>query len=840
MIKEERSLVVHGTQAPMVISIGELAFSTIDEVIQYLQAIDDKQARYEAQTQVLDTLTKMHDKVDTGIAKVFDYMHDDAAYSGILSTQEFLKKDSPRGISWVNELILQGGSILAAVRRLANKYPKFRDACAYVNAAMIARLNTTGKGIKSKKSVMTSDIHSAYQRKYRGQDLELMKITAEELDRLGLRYGKEGILEPQTSLFLAMIPESPRTPEPEPETMLSTYSAVPEIDFPAGRSIHLTTAEKTAAALEFLLPRPEEDLIDQEEFEAAKDKLYTSESIEDGEPGKKRKRGPRPKPRCGCSSDVSITWKDSVSSNKATKWPQQQHLLETMMKFEHTCFAHTRLMGGTIGLNTRHLNEQALRARLQTIYDRRLDIGRLKTEVPTFEWFRRANRNAHPTDGLGVYRFVHSTVPEFEYVPKLVLQHVQMILGLPANTDVLKQFQEDGTITAPVFKWLYDYPELEEMIDLEFLMYRYHLRETPSRKHWGWCRNMYFSITQQLIRQDPVYYMLYVGLRPDKKWRLISFPYYTKNADVGDSTWFRHIDLNISKIVQNDRGVNMIQGSVSFNDETSENSTVILKGMHRHIKEWWADNCARGNDTDALVQRIDPKHYTDADKEKYGCDWVPVPCQKGEVRVSVPTLPHGANAAVGQRRTMLPWFVGIQEDLKELEVVEGGDVLELAEAHRNLMAARSSPSGLNPLFGAIPYPFPAAVEVLGICAIGDALTGHRKWTSPAVLRDRDILLGADFQQIQGYIRDSRARAVAAAIDAFQLVKKTEMECFREKSFFRNLQNVGGYKAVRDHGAKVPRPYPDYPTEPIPAEGQIFAEAPSEDVDEKSPWISLPV
>ena len=57
---------------------------------------------------------------------------------------------------------------------------------------------------------------------------------------------------------------------------------------------------------------------------------------------------------------------------------------------------------------------------------------------------------------------------------------------------------------------------------------------------------MFYSIGQQLIRQDLVYYMLYAALRPDKQWRLVTYLYYAKYAVKGDSTYFRHIDLNVT------------------------------------------------------------------------------------------------------------------------------------------------------------------------------------------------------------------------------------------------------------------------------------------------------
>jgi hypothetical protein len=60
------------------------------------------------------------------------------------------------------------------------------------------------------------------------------------------------------------------------------------------------------------------------------------------------------------------------------------------------------------------------------------------------------------------------------------------------------------------------------------------------------------------MRQDPVYYTHYTALRPDGAWRLISYLYYIKYALFGDNTFFRHIDINISRFLVNGRDKHMI------------------------------------------------------------------------------------------------------------------------------------------------------------------------------------------------------------------------------------------------------------------------------------------
>jgi hypothetical protein len=121
---------------------------------------------------------------------------------------------------------------------------------------------------------------------------------------------------------------------------------------------------------------------------------------------------------------------------------------------------------------------------------------------------------------------------------------------------------------------------------LEFDMYQHYLRKINGKSNYGWLRNMFYSTGQQLMRQDPLYYMLYTALRPDKAWRLVTYLYYAKFAQLGDNTYFRHLDLNIPTLLSQDRGCNMIQGSVSLDDESEESCTVIMLGMQNKLGEW--------------------------------------------------------------------------------------------------------------------------------------------------------------------------------------------------------------------------------------------------------------
>jgi hypothetical protein len=48
-----------------------------------------------------------------------------------------------------------------------------------------------------------------------------------------------------------------------------------------------------------------------------------------------------------------------------------------------------------------------------------------------------------------------------------------------------------------------------EVILEEFEMYHAHLRLINKKPNYGWLRNMYHSLSQQVMRQDPKYFAIY-------------------------------------------------------------------------------------------------------------------------------------------------------------------------------------------------------------------------------------------------------------------------------------------------------------------------------------------
>lgn len=640
------------------------------------------------------------------------------------------------------------GNLLEMVRRAA-KNLDFDSVSRRVNRAVIERLALPRRGVSTKKETTTSDWARAVR-----MTEEPRMITTEELRKHGLKVGMWGLVE-------------------EGETLEG-------LEFGSKRSGNLTLPDEEigSSGKHKNMGRDVAGRL----LEELKKTTYGEESDfdegyqSDGEPSAKRRR--IEEGGCGCSGDVTKAWKKIVASKKVLGLAADLKLLGFWSEFNHVCFPHTKAMGGHIGLMLQYLKWDQLEGRLRRIHEERLNIGKLKTDPATYHWFRRLNRPARPEDALGPYKFKHAPAIPFTYDQRALLECF--------GGDVLAQWERDGTVNVDVFGWWFNGLS-GRFVLAEFDMYRHHLRRINGKANLGWLRNMFYSIGQQLMRQDPVYYMLYTALRPDQQWRFVSYPYYAKYAVKGDSTQFRHIDLNVRQLISSNRGGAMIQGSVSLDDEDELNCTMVLPGMQWKLGEWWQRVCERGQQADGFVYRLTPQVFTREDATALGTDWKGVPCRRGEVRVTLPQIPHGAGPSTGTRRTMLPWFVGVQDDLESLEVVEGGTWSDLSKAHRDLTSPTATPSGHPNHYGAIPYRFSAAVELTGIGALSDALVCRRRWDSPQVLHERDVVLGGDRSAVKEFVLAWRNRAEKLAVEAFKTVEAAERAAFGAKSYFNRIE-----------------------------------------------------
>lgn len=496
---------------------------------------------------------------------------------------------------------------------------------------------------------------------------------------------------------------------------------------------------------------------------------------------------------------------------------------------ENFCRSHVRQLAGGVGLRTSS-HTSILLSRLKFLFQHLEDLPTMRTdyECDQFSWFQRSARTPAPSDAYGVFKYpVEFPKPRVDRFIELGLSaadiYDRVIYRAPDRTEskalaLVAAWEADGSIVAPLFQWLGDKTLLGcehgediscehdsglwPIVDLEFEMYEHHRGQGEDRNSqgiisMGWLRSMWHSLIQQLIRQDPAYYALYVLLRPDHTWRLISSPYYSKSTSVGARTAFRHIDINVPRYLSRGRSANIIQGSVTLTDEDEANCTELLLGMHKDglIQEWWTRIEERGLSTDGMVHNVTRQMWSQDDTDHFGIPWTKQVCQRGDVRISRPQLPHGSTGpATRIRRTVLPWFIGIKEDHEQLDTNDAGNWSEVAEAHRALMPSLSAAPGFSSVHrGTVPYPFPGAVHLQGLGAISDALVGRRRWDNTSVVSELDVLFGESTDAARVYIQSWRQRAATAMTAAFQEVIALEVRYYRDNSFFRSRGFAGAVK-----------------------------------------------
>ena len=95
-------------------------------------------------------------------------------------------------------------------------------------------------------------------------------------------------------------------------------------------------------------------------------------------------------------------------------------------------------------------------------------------------------------------------------------------------------------------------------------------------------------------------------------------------------------------------------------------------------------------------------------------------------------------------------------------------------AHRRLMPPDPPLQGWPGSEVFIPNRFPAALPVTGLGALSDALVGRQPWDSPLVLKERDAVLGPDWEE---HVRKWRTKAAATVINLFQEVKLEDQCAF---------------------------------------------------------------
>jgi hypothetical protein len=188
--------------------------------------------------------------------------------------------------------------------------------------------------------------------------------------------------------------------------------------------------------------------------------------------------------------------------------------LDKVMKagVEKVCHQHhLRVVAGiTMGLlmsRKGHPTTTQLRETLKAAYNARDNI--IKHHAENWEAFQE--------EMLIPFRFKAVPQKEFQIDGKTIFERFNASW---------EDWEKDGTIIVEqLVGYLGEQSWITDAIDTEFELYRHHYMANPSESSLGFLRNMFHSIIQQLLRQDPVIYALRVAGLEDHNFRQIGYPY---------------------------------------------------------------------------------------------------------------------------------------------------------------------------------------------------------------------------------------------------------------------------------------------------------------------------
>jgi hypothetical protein len=447
---------------------------------------------------------------------------------------------------------------------------------------------------------------------------------------------------------------------------------------------------------------------------------------------------------------------------------------------ESFCRDHLRTwLGKTIHLSTQ-LKTKELLLRLEQIPTSFIDLQAFRNDPEYSFYFHKSVRTLTDTQLLEPFLYHPLPEPSFIFNPRQVITRI-------AGSEAFDTWLQDGNLIIPGFLNHLNDRRVAYRMTLEFDLYKHHFQNHLTRKSMGFRRNMFYSLSQQLIRQDPAWYALNASCRPTPHWRLITYPYITKDADVDEPLGFLHMDVNFKDFFERQIGANQLTSSVSLDTETVDGCTVLVPGFHHHAYAWYELLKTRGvleemKGSTTPAQQL----YTPTDILTFGRP-EPFPCNAGDVRITRGEIIHGSTKGVfSRRRVLFPWHTAIQEDHQTLEIPGQHTWQELSMYHTIMLPPTQGVGGNTAIHSRPKTRFPPAVHMPSSSALCDALIGRRPWTDPQVLEERDIVLGTDDELALKYIRKTRVRLMENFLHSSYILEQNERRMYGENSFFATL------------------------------------------------------
>jgi hypothetical protein len=175
--------------------------------------------------------------------------------------------------------------------------------------------------------------------------------------------------------------------------------------------------------------------------------------------------------------------------------------------------------------------------------------------------------------------------------------------------------------------------------------------------------------------------------------------------------------------------------------------------------------------------------YTTKDSLKFGKP-EPAPYPAWGIRFSQSNIIYGSTKEGNQlRRTISPWFTGINKDHKSLENPDCMNWEELSKCHKELTGPTKESLGDEPRKGVAGIRFPGAILIKSVYSLPQALVGIKKWTDPDVIFERNILLRPDDKRALEMAKGMRQHLVNTYKHIFPLMEVRERVAFQNRLFF---------------------------------------------------------
>ena len=230
---------------------------------------------------------------------------------------------------------------------------------------------------------------------------------------------------------------------------------------------------------------------------------------------------------------------------------------------------------------------------------------------------------------------------------------------------------------------------------------------------------------------------------------------------------------------------------VQFLDK-EDGCTILVRGFHKNLAEWWGRVEARALQANrplqasGVVYSVDDL-YTGKDVASFG-DFELVPCLRGQVRITKPEIVHdGSTVSTSRRvrRTILLWFVGVQDQEKGTLDMEECDTWDsLCLSHVRQTAPKNSPSGHPNKYGKLVHQFPLSTQLSACSYMGQALVCRLSWDDAGVVDQAAQLLGPDRNAAWVVIQRCRLDSLRAFKTAYHHQRTRELECYPADSYYR--------------------------------------------------------